>query len=124
MSDEAINTIENIRGQPALTKAMWRDLDNVCIELIPRMFEENINSIDKFGRTLLMLASKKGIIAASLEFIKLLPPEMIIRADNNGNMAASYADTDKAFAEVRELLQEKQQNLLKKLASFLNKTFL
>ncbi|WP_238528515.1 ankyrin repeat domain-containing protein [Rickettsia honei] len=124
MSDEAINTIENIRGQPALTKAMWRDLDNVCIELIPRMFEENINSIDKFGRTLLMLASKKGIIAVSLEFIKLLPPEMIIRADNNGNMAASYADTDKAFAEVRELLQEKQQNLLKNLASFLNKTFL
>ncbi|MFV9929405.1 MAG: hypothetical protein AB8U82_00255 [Rickettsia endosymbiont of Haemaphysalis japonica] len=49
---------------------------------------------------------------------------MIIRADNNGNMAVSYADTDKAFAEVRELLQEKQQNLLKNLASFLNKTFL
>ncbi|WP_156138014.1 hypothetical protein [Rickettsia amblyommatis] len=39
-------------------------------------------------------------------------------------MAASYTDTDKAFAEVRELLQEKQQNLLKNLASFLNKTFL
>ncbi|MFV9953943.1 MAG: hypothetical protein AB8U97_06915 [Rickettsia endosymbiont of Haemaphysalis japonica] len=39
-------------------------------------------------------------------------------------MAVSYADTDKAFAEVRELLQEKQQNLLKNLASFLNKTFL
>ncbi|WP_410956363.1 hypothetical protein [Rickettsia koreansis] len=88
---------------------MWRDLDNVCIELIPRMFGENINAIDKFGRTLLMLAAKKGMIAVSLEFIKLLPPEMIIRADNNRNMAASYTDTDKAFAEVRELLQEKQQ---------------
>ncbi|MFV9891294.1 MAG: ankyrin [Rickettsia conorii subsp. raoultii] len=75
MSDGgAINTIENIRGQPALTKAMWRDLDNVCIELIPRMFEENINAIDKFGRTLLMLTAKKGMIAVSLEFIKLLPP--------------------------------------------------
>ncbi|WP_392505822.1 hypothetical protein ACE5D9_05415 [Rickettsia sp. 2024-CO-Wats] len=104
---------------------MWRDLDNVCIELIPRMFEENINAIDKFRRTLLMLAAKKSMIAVSLEFIKLLPPEMIIRADNNGNMAASYyADMYKAFAEVRELLQEKQQNLLKNLASFLNKTFL
>ncbi|WP_017443481.1 hypothetical protein [Rickettsia gravesii] len=39
-------------------------------------------------------------------------------------MAASYTDTDKAFAEVRELLQEKQQNLLKNSASFLNKIFL
>ncbi|WP_261792622.1 hypothetical protein [Rickettsia japonica] len=38
---------------------MWRDLDNVCIELIPRMFGENINAIDKFGRTVLMLAAKK-----------------------------------------------------------------
>ncbi|BDU60013.1 hypothetical protein FLA4_04230 [Candidatus Rickettsia kotlanii] len=65
-----------------------------------------------------MLAAKKGMIAVSLEFTKLLLPEMIIRADNNGNTAA------KAFAEVRELLQEKQQNLLKNLASFLNKTFL
>ncbi|MFV9953944.1 MAG: hypothetical protein AB8U97_06920 [Rickettsia endosymbiont of Haemaphysalis japonica] len=53
---------------------MWHDLDNVCIELIPRMLEENINAIDKFGRTLLMLAAKKGMIAVSLEFIKLLPP--------------------------------------------------
>ncbi|AFC71812.1 hypothetical protein MCC_00675 [Rickettsia rhipicephali str. 3-7-female6-CWPP] len=38
------------------------------------MFEENINAIDKFRRILLMLAAKKGMIAVSLEFIKLLPP--------------------------------------------------
>ncbi|KJV61361.1 hypothetical protein RAMDARK_0145 [Rickettsia amblyommatis str. Darkwater] len=38
------------------------------------MFEENINAINKFRRTLLMLAVKKGMIAVSLEFIKLLPP--------------------------------------------------
>ncbi|WP_227780093.1 hypothetical protein [Rickettsia sp. Tenjiku01] len=40
-----------------------------------------------------MPASKKGIIAVSLEFIKLLPPEMIICADNNGNMAARQIRT-------------------------------
>lgn len=121
MNAEAINTIENIRGQPALVKAIWRDLDNVCVELIPLTLKEHINVIDNFGRTLLMLTAKKGMTTVSQAFIKLMPPEMIIHADNEGNTAADYATTDKAFANTLKLLQEK---LLKNLASFINKSFL
>ncbi|WP_277360821.1 hypothetical protein [Rickettsia asembonensis] len=121
MTLNGINTIENIRGQPALVKAIWRDLDNVCVELIPLTSKDHINAIDNCGRTLLMLAAKKGMTTVSKMFINLMPPEMIIHVDNEGNTAASYASTDKAFAETMNLLQEK---LLKNLASFLNKAFL
>ncbi|WP_241773773.1 hypothetical protein [Rickettsia asembonensis] len=121
MTLKGINTIENIRGQPALVKAIWRDLDNVCVELIPLTSKDHINAIDNCGRTLLMLAAKKGMTTVSKMFINLMPPEMIIHVDNEGNTAASYASTDKAFAETMNLLQEK---LLKNLASFLNKAFL
>ncbi|WP_235364287.1 hypothetical protein [Rickettsia felis] len=124
MSDEAINMIENIRGQPALVKAMWRDLDSVCIELIPKMSKENINAIDNCGRTLLMLAAKKGMTTVSKMFINLMPPEMIIHADNEGNTTASYADTDHAFADTTKTIKLLQEKLLKSLASFINKSFL
>ncbi|HJD58583.1 MAG TPA: hypothetical protein LFV92_05340 [Rickettsia endosymbiont of Ceroptres masudai] len=120
MTLKGINTIENIRGHPALV-AIWRDLDNVCVELIPLTSKDHINAIDNCGRTLLMLATKKGMTTVSKMFINLMPPEMIIHVDNEGNTAASYASTDKAFAETMNLLQEK---LLKNLASFLNKAFL
>ncbi|MGL4226912.1 MAG: ankyrin repeat domain-containing protein [Rickettsia sp.] len=115
MSLEAINAVENIYNQSALVKAMWRDLDNVCIKLIPQIFEENINVIDIYGSTLLMLAARKGMKTVSEMLIKRMESNIVTHTNNEGDTAASLASCEAKFINVKALLQkwQEEQNVTK-----------
>ncbi len=103
LNSDTLSKIDD-NGNTALTLAASKGLSKVCLQLIPKMTDQAINTITKtYGTTALTCAAWKGLSEVCLQLISRMPDQTINHITNGGDTALTLAVWN-GLEKVSELL--------------------